>query len=204
VPVLSRDEHLLFFNTNRPGGSGDVDVWVAQRAKRTDDFAWGPPVNLGAAVSSAFFDGAPGLLEKGGRTRLYFASGRPPGARDRLDIYVSEQGADGSFGEPAFVDELNTPFNEARLSVRKDGREAFFFSNRPGSAGLDLWTSTRPKAFDPWSPPTNLGPEINTAFAEIQPHIAPDRLTLLFASDRPGGLGRADLYLSTRTESGDG
>jgi len=204
VPVLSRDERLLFFNSNRPGGLGDIDLWVAHRAKRTDDLAWEPPVNLGATVNSASFDGAPGLLETGGRTLLYFASGRPPGARDRLDIYVSEQGPDGSFGEPAFVTELNTPFNEARLSVRKDGREAFFFSNRPGSAGLDLWASTRQKSVDPWSTPTNLGPEINTAFAEIQPHIAPDRVTLVFASDRPGGLGRADLYLSTRTELDDG
>jgi Tol biopolymer transport system component len=129
---------------------------------------------------------------------VYFSSGRPPGSRFLLDIYVSEQGPDGSLGPPAPVAELNTPFNETRPSVRFDGREVFLFSDRPGSAGLDLWASTSSAPFGVWSAPVNLGPAVNTPFADIQPHIARDRRTLYFASNRPGGSGLADLYVTTR------
>jgi len=157
-------------------------------------------VNLGATVNSPFFDGGVSYLRRGhdGRSALYFASGRPPGTRERLDIYVSEQGHDGSFGPPVLVSELNTEFNDARPSVRSDGREVFFFSNRPGSALSDLWTSTRRWISHHWSPPVNLGATVNTAFGEVQPHIAPDGRTLYFTSDRPGGLGLLDLYVTTR------
>jgi len=46
--------------------------------------------------------------------------------------------------------------------------------------------------------PTNLGAVVNSSFFEVGPYIAPDRRTLYFASDRPGGQGATDLYVTTR------
>jgi OmpA-OmpF porin, OOP family len=64
-----------------------------------------------------------------------------------------------------------------------------------------LWVSTRDGVFDSWSTPVNLGTTINTTFSDQQPYISADRRTLFMASDRPGGFGLLDLYVTTRTKN---
>lgn len=51
----------------------------------------------------------------------------------------------------------------------------------------------------PWSAPENLGPEVNSAFEDLAPHLASDGLTLYFASNRPGSVGGEDLWVATRS-----
>jgi hypothetical protein len=206
VPAFSRDGHLLFFNSDRPGGSGDSDLWVAWRADPHDDFGWEAPVNLGATVNSVFFDGGAAYFEnEDRRTPLLFFNSIRPGGPGGNDVYVSEQAADGSFGAPTLVTELSSPSDDQRLSVRFDGLEVFFFSNRPGGLGSnDLWTSTRETVFDTWSTPVNLGGVVNSASDDRQPYIASDRETLYFSSNRPGGSGNFDLYMTTRTKVAPG
>jgi len=46
VPSFSTDGHLLFFNSNRPGGLGGNDLYVSRRSNKHDDFGWQEPVNL--------------------------------------------------------------------------------------------------------------------------------------------------------------
>jgi hypothetical protein len=175
VPSLSRDGHWLFFNTNRPGGFGNQDIWVSWREHTHDDLAWESPINLGGGVNSAFFDAGGSLLENGDGRRplLFFTSNRLGlGGLATFDVYVSQLSPAGSFGLAMLVPELSSAANDQRLSVRFDGLEAFFFSNRPGSVGNDLWVSTRNTESDHWSTPANLGPTVNSEFADQQPHIA--------------------------------
>ena len=49
-----------------------------------------------------------------------------------------------------------------------------------------------------WSEPVNLGANINTEFWESSPSLSPDKNALYFSSDRPGGYGGKDLYVSYR------
>jgi len=202
VPALSRDGHWLFFNSNRPGGFGLQDMWASWREDTHDDFGWEPPFNLGAGVNSGFGDVNPAYFEndEGGGPLLFFTSNRPggPGA---FDMYVSQLAPNGLFGAAVLVPELSSPAMEQRPSIRFDGLEIFFHSNLPGSGGNDLWVSTRERVTDPWSPPVNLGVTVNTAFADQQPYIAADRLTLFMVSDRPDGVGMLDLYVTTRTKN---
>jgi len=51
--------------------------------------------------------------------------------------------------------------------------------------------------------PENLGPTINTSGNDITPYISPDELSLYFTSDRPGGYGGMDIYMSTRATKED-
>ena len=51
VPSFSADGHLLFFNSDRPGGLGGNDLWVSRRSNKYDDFGWQEPVNLGSVNS---------------------------------------------------------------------------------------------------------------------------------------------------------
>jgi len=89
-------------------------------------------------------------------------------------------------------------------SVRRDGKEIFFSSGRPGGVSqFDLWTSTRPSVHDSWSAPVNLGPPVNTQFGEFQPDLSFDGRTLLFmVGPARGGLGGFDIWMSTRTVNG--
>jgi hypothetical protein len=202
-PAFSRDGHSLFFQSIRPGGLGGIDLWLAYREHTHDDFDWQPSVNLGAGVNSTADDNAPSYLENDelGIAQLYFVSTRAGGLGGQ-DIYLSNQMPDGSFGPASVVADLSTPSTDSRPSIRHDGREIIFQSNRPGSlsALLDLWVATRASALDGWSTPVSLGPTINTTATENNANLSSDGNTLFFSSDRPGGLGGLDLYVTTRTK----
>ncbi len=206
VPALSRDEHWLFFNSDRAGGCGGVDIWGSFRVNTHDDFGWQPPINLGpgdqcgVGVNSAFFDGGVSYFENddGGPPQLFFGSGRP-GGPGGIDIYVSAQLADGSFGPATLVAELSSPQSDQRPVPRFDGLELFLFSDRGGTlGGFDIWVATRETVADAWSVPLNLGPSVNTTSDERQAYLSSDRETLFLVSNRPGGSGGFDLYVSKR------
>jgi hypothetical protein len=201
-PAFSRDGHLLFFQSIRPGGLGGIDLWMSYREHTHDDFDWQSAVDLGPGVNSAADDNAPSYFENDelGVAQLYFVSSRPGGFGGQ-DIYLSNQMPDGSFGPAALVSELSTASTDSRPSIRHDGLEIILQSNRPGSLGtaLDLWVATRESTLDAWSAPVNLGSSINTTAIENNANLSSDSLTLFFSSDRPGGSGGLDLYVATRT-----
>jgi hypothetical protein len=192
-PNVSPDGHYLFFTSNRPGGLGLNDIWVSWRADVHDDFAWEPPVNVGSPINGPEFEAGAELR----RPEFYFVRG--PGGT-AFDIYVSVLKGN-SFESPQPVVELNSSANDLRPSVRFDRREIFLSSNRPGGLGADdIWVSTRQSAAEPWTVPVNLGPVINTPFDDTQPSLSEDGTILFFTSNRPGGSGLVDLYVSTRSQ----
>jgi WD40-like Beta Propeller Repeat len=204
APAFSRDGHWMFFVSNRPGGVGDDDIWASWRTNIHDDFGWQPPINLGPGVNSASFDAGASFFEneEAGTPLLFFGSTRAggPGVED---IYVSAQTADGSFGPATLVAELSSPQADRRPTIRFDGLEIIFFSNRPGTlGGADLWASTRETVFDSWSMPVNLGPVVNSTSNDAPSYLSSDGRILFFTSDRPGGFGGLDLYITTREKGG--
>jgi Tol biopolymer transport system component len=204
APAFSRDGHWMFFVTERPGGLGGDDIWASWRTNIHDDFAWQPPINLGSGVNSATFDAGAASFdnEEAGTPLLFFGSTRAGGPGGE-DIYVSAQTPDGSFGPAALVPELCSPQADRRPTIRFDGLEIIFFSNRPGTlGGADLWASTRATVFDTWSVPVNLGPTVNSTANEGPSYLSSDGQILVLTSDRPGGFGALDLYVTTRTKGG--
>ena len=208
IPSLSRDAHWLFFNSNRqPGGFGDIDLWVSYRHHVHDDFAWEEPVNLGPGVNTTKFDAGAGYFEnENGVALLFFNRGESQANQTSTDIYVATF-EDGQAGEAVLVPSLNSPRLDSRPSVRFDGLEVVFFSNRLGSTPdalgnltLDLWSSTRNSLDEDWSTPVRLGENVNTSAAEANPYLSADGTTLIFASNRPGGCGLLDLYVTTRVK----
>src|SRR5690348_4943671 len=59
-------------------------------------------------------------------------------------------------------------------------------------------TTASAQEFGPWSTPVNLGPTVNTASDDQRPALSKDGLSLIFASNRPGGAGGTDLWVSQR------
>lgn len=203
-PRFSNDGHLLFFQSDRTGGHGSADIYVSRRNNPKDDFNWGDPVNLGAGVNTAIAEQAADYLQSAedGAGNLYFNRGLGTAA----DLYYAAVTRDGETRGPAvLVSELSDPTAlDQHASVRKDGREIFFASlfRVSGLGGFDLWTSARRSVHEPWSTPVNVGRPLNTSFNDQQPSLSSDGRTLLFASDRPGGFGGNDLWISKRTPSG--
>jgi len=205
APNLSVDGHLLFFSSVRAGGFGGADIYLSRRANVSDDFGWEPAVNLDPDVNTATNDNAPMYLQSAedGVTNLYFSRGLI--ALQTSDIYsvaVTRSGV--SLGPAMPVSELNfADANDAAATVRMDGRELMFWSNRSGGlGGADLWLSTRQTVHDPWSPPVNPGSRLNSPLDDLTPTFSFDRRTLIFSSNRPGGQGGNDLWMSARTPSG--
>jgi Tol biopolymer transport system component len=208
TPTLSHDGRRLYFASARPGGFGSVDLWVSERLDKRDDLGWQAPVNLGPAINSAAGDLGPTFfVDSEGVLVMYFYSTRQsdPARRDR-DIYRSTVDEDGSFTPAVLVPELSTPAEDEQPSIRRDGLEMLFASNRPGSLSstvTDIWVSTRASTSELWSEPVNLGPMINTASLEARPALSFDGKSLYFFSDGHGGFGGTDLFVSTRTKIKD-
>ena len=196
---LPPDGHTLLFASNRSGGVGGDDLYVARRRNQRDNFSWDIPENLGGGVNSASTDFTPGYMEdENGTITLYFMSNRP-GGPGGSDIYASVMGNDGTFGPAVSVPELNSSASELFPTPRRDGLELFLSSNRTGTlGGQDLWVSTRASTADPWSTPANLGPLVNSGSNELGGGLSFSRTSLFFHSNRPLGEGGVDLYEITR------
>ena len=89
---------------------------------------------------------------------------------------------------------------------RSDGLEIFFFSNRSADGGAgctsntDLWVATRDTLSQVWYAPENLGSVVNSTSPDVQPYISSDGRSLYFSSNRPGGPGLLDIYVTTRVK----
>ena len=119
------------------------------------------------------------------------------------DIYVSEKNQEGTWMAPTSLSEnINTPRNEGTCTVSADGRTLIFTAceDRSGLGSCDLYITR--KTGDRWSRPENLGRNINSRAWESQPSLSADGRTLYFVSDRAGGSGRRDIYVTRRQEDG--
>ena len=195
MPYLSPDGLEMYFCSNRPGGYGGYDIWVTKRAGVQD--VWGPPTNLGPQINSANWDD-PGTLSADGLT-LYFGVGNTVAI-----MYTSTRATkDAPWGPPVrFSPTVNMPGYDYLPVVSPDDLELFFASGRPGGYGdLDVWVTTRATKSDPWGAPVNLGPTVNTPYLDSG-CISPDGLMLLLFSNRPGGFGGYDAWMTTRASKG--
>ena len=184
----------LFFVSSR-GGAGTCGAGDIYRTQKHPVKGWLTPSNLGCVATDSgpnFAGGefSPSMFETPAGTFLYFSSTGLDGLDQ--DIYLSEQGSDGSFGEPVLVDELSTSANDQMPNVSRDGLEIVFVSDRTGGAGgLDVYTAHRDSTADPWSAPIRLGLGVNTSASESRPSLSGDGERLHF-----GRLG--DIWVSTR------
>src|SRR5206468_2041451 len=90
---------------------------------------------------------------------------------------------------------LTTVASLAALTVLISGCES---KGPAGPAPSSLMAELDAAAYSAWSTPVNLGPVINTAGDENRPAISKDGLSLYVSSNRPGGFGGLDLWVSRR------
>lgn len=145
---------------------------------------------------------------------IVFQSNRPNG-KGGMDIWLSENKnyTDRTgvpvWSEPVNFRELNSPGYEGGFSIRFDENgdpdEIFFTSDRGsrtdrnGYKDLNIYYTRRNLKTNRWSSPTHLG-GVNSDFDDKMPAISPEGDMLVFSSNRPGGFGGSDLWISYRDQ----
>lgn len=105
-----------------------------------------------------------------------------------------------AFPEPIYIYDFYSQKSEVSATISYDGDVIILSLERPDSqGGLDLYASFKVKE-NLWSAPTNLGSDINTDQREITPFLARDKRRLFFASNRNGGNGGMDIFVSRRLD----
>lgn len=198
-PIQSPDGLSLYMASNRPGGEGKLDIWVATRP--STDAPWGAPENLGPPVNSEEDEFCPTPVRGKG---LFFVSREAlPGSCGMGDIYFTRANPRHGWSEPQHLgcapNGPNTALDEQGPSYFEvDGREFLYYSSGP-----DIFVSERSGgSFGAGQAVA----ELNGPASEIQPNVRRDGREIVFASndpDREGALGGFDLYSATRDSIDD-
>jgi len=158
------------------------------------------PDNLGANINSEADEYLP-ALSADGSTLIFTRSKKVDGFRNE-DFYLSYNNTDDwqlaeNLGKP-----INTPQNEGAQCITADGLTLYFTAcSRNDSYGrCDIYESNFVN--DKWTDPVNLGENINTENWESQPAISADGRQLFFVSNRPGGIGGKDIWVSYKNAIG--
>ncbi len=178
--------------------SADITLanqWI-ELLRRDDDEVEMRPVD---AINTNGNEYSP-LISKDGQV-LYFVGYDRDGGKGGEDIFYSEKQPDGSWGTPKPWDVFNTDSHETLKAISADNNAVILFGNYPGSFGSgDLFYSINVDGS--WSYPCNLGGAINTDNWESLANLSSDGRYMFFTSDRPGGMGGSDIYLSELTDDG--
>jgi len=164
-------------------------------------------VSLGDNINTEYVEHSPSVSAD--ERFLVFTSRRktPKGKKDSdgqyfEDIYSSyNTGKDWNI--PKRISELSTMGHDASVSVSADGRTMLLYradiTSRAEEAG-DIYISHRKG--NKWSKPEKLKGGINTSFKESHAAFSNDGKTIYFTSNRPGGKGGMDIYLSIQNKLG--
>lgn len=200
APVLSADgKRLFFWRLDDPIGYGAQDIFYAQWEDSLGDF--GPAVHLGGAVNDPRGN-IPFGITPDGQYLLVYKEFRNP--QNKCELGLARRLAGDLWAAPVQL-RIQNFRSESGSSLTAglgwDGRTLLLSMKGPQSlGGEDLYVSF----FDPeqklWSEPLHLGPQINTKGDEITPFLAPDGVSLYFASNgRPDSRG-FDIYLTRRLD----
>ena len=203
-PSLSADEQILVFtvllpkNPNEPlaFGNRQEDFFMSKK----DQGEWQPRYNPGGPLNTSDNEGAQ-TISVDGQLMIYTACNRDD-SKGGCDLYYAElQG--NKWDVPKNMQKpINTITKETQPSLSGDGKTLYYVSGRTGTrGGLDIWMSELSSEGN-WSPPVNLGENINSPGNEQSPFIHPDNKTLYFSSDGRTGMGGFDIYMSRKSDSG--
>jgi hypothetical protein len=198
-PIESPDGRSLYMASNRPGGEGLLDIWVARRTSKHGPF--GAPENLGAAVNSAADDFCPTPVRGGG---LFFVSRKTTDESCGLgDIYFTRFNRKHGWSEPEHLgcapEGPNSALDEQGPSYVKAGGSArLYFSSSSAIVPGDIYVSKR-LAGGGFGPASPVG-ELNSPANDIQPNVRKDGRELVLSSNHlyPGAQGGQDVYVATR------
>lgn len=177
---LSNDGKALYYASNRSGGFGNGDMYVAMRASL--QAPWGRAENLGPRLNTDAFEAFPTPSADG--LTLFFNRSTTFDSQDS-DIWVSTRAHAGDeWNAPQRVPgAINSERAEFSPALSPDGNKLYFASERGGS--VELWVATRGDHTEDWGAPEKLGAEVNFPRSmPLGPFISNGQQSLYFMSAR--------------------
>ena len=203
--AFSRDGKYLYFSSDRAGGPGGYDLFVA----RNNGSKWTAATRLGPSINSAKNESGPAPSADG--DRLYFSSDRDSGSSQ--DIFVAKMLTGNRSSVPRFakaelVRDLNSPADDVEAALTSHGSYVFLASDRDRNSrsGFNLYLSR--VINDRIQPPQKVDVYIEQGNATA-PAVRMQGFDLLFSADGDlaAGTGTTDesepayrLYRSTTRE----
>jgi hypothetical protein len=188
-PIISPHDDSLYMASNRPGGFGGLDIWIAPRSED----GWGTPINAGPALNTSADELCPSPADG---DRLFFV--RRLSATD-TDIFLAKKLSAGWAAPeplPRGLNAVNSEWEEWSPSVFKTqrGNEVLYFSStRAGHPSHKIYYSV------------NLGKAqlaqggANSSASDARPNVRRDGLELVWDSTRSRSLGATDIWSAARS-----
>lgn len=199
-PSLSEDGSTIYFYSKR-NNSVYTDIFVSTKFQGN----WSIPSEI-PEFNSNYDDQSPHINST--EKFMMFSSNRdgsiefllPSGGKGvSRDLYVSFY-KDGHWTSPyALPSQINTDFNEENPYYHN---KLLFFTRYPFRRLDRAWIYLSREQSDGWSTALPLPEPVNDKYASISPSLSPDGKTLFFASNRPGGYGGFDIYMSRFSSKG--
>ncbi len=155
------------------------------------------PVNLGDSVNTIQSEYYPSVTVTD--SLLVFTRKGDHGREDFMESRIDKK----SLGNANLINgDINIEPRKGALSVSQDGEWLVFAGmlSVQTHQSFDIYVSYLTPTG--WSEPQNMGDNINSEFYESGPTLSPDKRALYFCSNRPGGYGGLDLYVSYRQANG--
>jgi OmpA-OmpF porin, OOP family len=206
-PTISADGNLLFFicqghpaNTKYNEVPNSQDIWFSERDSAGK---WGEAVHLGYPLNTYYYNAVFWISPDNNRIliRNAFINGDYAGN----GVSMCKLKKDGYWSKPEMLRISNYgKYDRGRQNGAVMGHDGqtllFYMTEEDGGINNDLYVSFLQDG-DIWSEPKGLGKKINLKkFNETTPYLAPDGVTLYFSSNRPGGLGYNDIWMTRRLD----
>lgn len=156
--------------------------------------------NMGPNINTEYDDYWPSITADESYFSTTVKVGRLEGESDfgkgvHEDIFISKQLPQGGYSKIQNIGSaMNTMSNEGAQCFSLDGRYMFFIAcgRSDGIGACDIYYSIREG--NKWGKAINPGAPLNSRHWETYPSLSPTGEYLYFASNRPGGLGKSDIW----------
>lgn len=202
VDAIAADDRTIYVSRRyHPGNTfpfDQSDLWVSERDKSG---AWGPLKNMGRPVNNQGHNFAFAVSPDGNTLLMgnqYLRNGMPGGN----GASISHRTRTGwSLPTDVVIESFQNKNRFVSFCLGPDGQTLLMGVERDGGYGeQDLYVSFL-KDDGTWSAPVNLGPDINTFGTEATPYLAPDNVTMYFATNARPGYGGLDVFVTRRIDS---
>lgn len=199
LPVITADEKQMYYcGRDKVDNIGGEDIFVSKKVNGV----W-TKGQLLPHLSTPETNDSPLSISTDGSMLLIFKSGK---------LNYAERTNTGWSKPKEYPSQINAGSWQADAMITSNGRGLIFSSTKKGGENLfnyrqnyhgdilypsDIYISLM-NGEDEWGEPINLGSFINTRFCDRMPFLHPDMKTLYFSSDGHGGLGKMDIFKSTR------
>ncbi len=153
------------------------------------------PQNIGTAINTNHSEYLPALTAD---SETLIFTRRENGDEN---FFLSKK-EDDQWQEAQPMSEINTPLNEGAQSITADGKFLVFTAcnRKDGLGSCDIYFSEVKNGH--WTAPANMGSPLNSSAWESQPSISANGNALYFSSNRKGGQGEKDIWVSFREQGG--